>query len=250
MFRKSKYRSSKLAVRKKRILIWRISLVVIFIVVLFIGISFWSKHEAMQIIEIDVSELSYVNEDKVQEIIFEKIEGSYFGILSKSNSIIYPRSSIREKLFNEFPSIKDIDLDFKNFKKISVEIEEFIPIARWCNEKECYFLNDQGYIFVREPLIHTSSFITFKGYVENGPIRSHFLNPQKFNDFLIFAKIIKEDLDIDVIRIEEGEKPIFNIYTKQGARFLIDGDDDLLDSFKPIMLVFFFVFIYRKFNLR
>ncbi|MFT5179745.1 MAG: hypothetical protein ACI9GH_000195 [Candidatus Paceibacteria bacterium] len=234
----AKYRSSKLAKQKKKIRKWRIALVVVFIAVVLIGTSFWSRHDSMKISEIKFTELSYTNEDVLREIVFEELNRTYLGLLSKSNSLIFPRQKIKERILNDQPSIKSVDLDFKGFKKILLEVEEYEPVARFCEGDDCYLLNDEGYVFVKEPLINTNSFVTFRGNIEGDNLKNSFLDPKLFKSFIKVVEILNSDLDIEIVSVEESENPIFEFKSRTGAIFLIDKEDNMIDVIENIKTVF------------
>ena len=61
----------------RKVIIW-----VTFAVVLLYGVSFWSDHESMKVVNVSVVGDNFVNPEIVEDIFFEKIYGKYFYLIS------------------------------------------------------------------------------------------------------------------------------------------------------------------------
>lgn len=235
--KKKKYRSNKLVERKARIVKIRLIIGVIFVAILFAGSIFFLNHKSMHIENILVEGQKNVQKEKVESIIRDSLEGRYLWMYSRSNIFFYPRRVIKDNLFEEFYSIENIDLSFVNNHTVRVEISEFSPIAMWCSEeKECYFINDQGLIFVKEPLIHTNQFIKYFGGIDGDPLGQIFISYKYFRDLQDFVKLLRR-LEIEVSSIEVEKDEVFNVITKTGAKIIIDSEDSVLNMFDNLQTV-------------
>lgn len=239
MFNKSKYTSKKFKERKKKILVRKIIIFSILFILLISGTVYLSKHPSMKIEEVVVDGEKFVTKDEIQKIIFEETQGDYWFLYSKSNSFIYPRGIIKERIFNDFPSVKKVNLDFVNNHKIKIEIKEYEPVARWCNDSEkpeCFFLNEDGYVFVKEPLIYSGEFVTFRGFIEGDYLRSVYISKDKFQSLEDFIKLVRR-LDIHVVEVRSEDAHVFYLTTKSGAKLVIDGEDGVEDTFDNLKTV-------------
>lgn len=234
----SKYRSSKLAKARKKVRITRTVIFVIFILSLILGLAFWSKDESMRIENVDITDLTYANKKKVEDVVFDALGGKYLNLFSKRNSLIFPRGYVEERIYSEFPSIASVDIDFVGFNHIEVNLTEYEAVAKWCGDNECYLLNNNGYIFIQEPLLSTEDYITFRGEVAGEILRSQLLPPNEFKAFMKFNEVLRDDLDIKIISVNQSDYPVYEFVSKAGVVFMIDREDDMADVIQNIKTVF------------
>lgn len=236
MTKKRKYNSSKLIERKRKLLIFRASLLAIFFIIIIIGTSFWSKHSSVKIMEVLVEGEVFIKGEDVKSIVEEKIKGNYFFLYSKSNILIYPRGSIKKTILESYPSVEKVNLDFVNLHTIRIEVKEFEPNAKWCAEDDCFLLTEKGYIFIKEPLINDNHFIKFTGGIEGEPITQTYVSDNIYEELSNFIKLLRR-LDIDIIEVNTIDGQIFDFITKDGSKIIIDSRDDNLLVFDNLQTV-------------
>lgn len=228
---KGRYTSDKLVKRKKRILIWRISLVSIFLIAILGGLSFWSKHPSMKIVNIEVEGLTYMKSDSIKVAVEEELQGNYLFLFSKFNSLIYPRSFIKNRLIEEYGFIESVNLDFVNLKTIRVKIKEFEPNAKWCRKlesgtDECFLINEYGYIFTKEPLINNDQFVEFRGGIDGEPLKKIYVSTEVYTELNDLVKLLRRlDINIKEVRTENGQD--FDVITDSNVKIIVDVRDDM-----------------------
>lgn len=160
--------------RTKRKANIRISfLLFVLLIVSILGLSFLSNYKKMTVNNITVSGTRIINEDEVKEFIEQSMSGKYIYLFNKHNAFIYPHDDIYDGLLNKFPRIEKLSVSIKNVNTLEVKLKERSGSYLWCGEKvpldikdqgdNCYFINDDGYIFDNAPYV--SGNLYFKYYL-------------------------------------------------------------------------------------
>lgn len=269
---KRRYQSERLVEKKKKRRIIISSLFVLVFILIIWGMSYISSHKIFHIEEIQINELRFIDSVEVDTLVKEKLEGKYIWLFSRSNSVIFPRSEIEKSIKEKFPSAKRVDTDFRGFHVIKINIIEHDPVAKWCDfpvgtapeiehegnpeleEKKsdsesaipdvkkntsnvnCYFLNENGLIFVEEPDLHAGVYVNFFGLIEDDPLGKNFSTKNKFKDLLELTKLIRR-LDISTKEIWTKTGEVYAIVTESGAKLYIDNEDDEVSIFRNLETV-------------
>ncbi len=156
---------------KKRMIFFGVSFfALVFIVV---GLSFLSKINKLKISEIVVEGVHVIDQEEVVKEVREKLQGNYLYLFSKSNFLIYPKNEIYEDLQTLFPRIENLDIEVDKIGKMTLKIEERKGSFLYCGSnvpennlmvgENCYFINNDGFIFDKAP--YFSGNIYFKFYL-------------------------------------------------------------------------------------
>lgn len=228
MMIKSKYRSSKLQ-KKRKVLFYSKIVAMIISIFLFIWfVYFLSHHKSHQVESINVSGHKYVSEEEIKNIVLNRLDDSYLLLFSRKSSFLIPRAGIKRDIKDSFTSVKSASVSFENLHTVGVSLQEFEPVARWCSEdSECFLINEDGMIFVKEPAIFTEALVTFYGLIGDERIGQKFLSEDQFKDILVFIDGIKEfDLHVQSVRYD-NEDGTLDLSLKRNAEIYIDQNDDL-----------------------
>jgi len=177
--------------RKRRVLRNRAIFFSVIFVFVFIGLVFFSRWKEVNIVNIEISGNKIVETNLIKNAVEEELAGRYLWLFPKSNSFIYPRSRLQYELNNKFKRLKDIKLEVKELKTLSISVTELEGKYTWCGESlndgvdidtevledSCYFIDKTGYIFDNAPYFSGSVYFKFFGKIsniENGPIGRYF----------------------------------------------------------------------------
>ena len=153
--------------------------------VLFISVvgslSYFSFNRRVVISNVVVSGNRIIDGAKLESNIKDKLSGRYIGLFSHSNFLIYPRNKIYKNLMIEFPRIEKLSVNREGLNTLKIEITERSGAYLYCgvslpeNREDigdnCYFVNNDGYIFDKAP--YFSGDVYFKYYMKiNGDIKS------------------------------------------------------------------------------
>ena len=145
-----KYRSSKLAQKKKKEFRIKLALVLVIFISFVFTLSALSKCDLLNIKKIKVVGNNIVKENQIKETVSATLDNDYFKLFSKRNFLIYPRQTIKEGVVEKFKRIKSVDLSLKLPDVLYVSVVERVPYVLWCadaSSTKCYVADSEGYIF-------------------------------------------------------------------------------------------------------
>ena len=184
-FKKSNYRSSKFNKKRRNIFYINIAVALIILSAIIYGLVYFSSHKSHRVEEIKIEGNVFVNSDEIRGIAESEIDGNYLFLFSKRSSLLIPRDKIEDSIIEKYTSIKDVDVKFGNLHTIEIYIEEYEPVAKWCNDR-CFLMNNLGLIFLERPNNFKESLITFNDFIEGDPIGSTYISEKKFKNLLNF----------------------------------------------------------------
>ena len=159
--------------KTKKRLLRLIILIFILIVSVILGLSYFSNDKHIIIDNIIIDGTNIIDKNNVDSFIKEKLSGKYFYLFNKANSLIYPEGEIYNNLLEEFPRIEELNVSREGFKTLHIKIKERSGSYLYCGEQipedqsligeNCYFINNDGYIFDNAP--YFSGDIYFKYYI-------------------------------------------------------------------------------------
>jgi len=235
--------------RRKQVVILK-ALGALFIVALLCSALIWgANHEKLLISNITISGAEVTNPELVEDAVLEILSGDYFYFFPKANSLIYPREEIVEKLLEEFTRFSDVSIHFVNFKTIRVDVVERIPYGLWCgeassevSERECYFLDDAGYIFDKSPRFFGSVYFLsfgplnrFESVAATSPIRGTLLAEGVFEKIVLLRDKLSDE-KIETTYLVVHEHGDIDIYMETGGRLILSGVQDFDNAFADFLI--------------
>jgi hypothetical protein len=172
-------------------------------IVCIVGLSFLSNYKKMTINIVVVNGTRIINQSDIQDFVESSMSGKYMYLFNRHNSFIYPHDTIYDGLLKKFTRIEKLSLNVKNVNTLEIYIKERSGSYMWCGEKipdnekdlgdNCYFVNDDGYIFDNAPYV--SGNLYFKYYLplvnKNNVLGSQMLSPELFHDIIRLTDTIR-----------------------------------------------------------
>ena len=188
---------------------------VLFIVCI-VGLSFLSNYKKMTINAVVVTGTRIINERDIQDFIGSSMSGKYLYLFNKHNAFIYPHDFIYNGLLKKFTRIEKLSLNVKNVTTLEIYVKERSGSYMWCgdkipdNEKDlgdnCYFVNDDGYIFDNAPYV--SGNLYFKYYLplsdKDTVLGNQMLSPEIFHDTIRLSDTLRES-GLDPVMMTEDD---------------------------------------------
>ncbi len=206
----------------------------------FIGVSCWllflSEYTKIEKPELISSEK--INKEALNNILVEKNQGKRFGYLPKNNFFLFPRKEIKKEIKEEFELVREVIFENKFPNKISVRIDEREGIIIFCNQSQCFLLDEEGLIFRKINLDEKDE--KFKNYlVINSGGHSKVEEKNKINPENLISLIqeikdkLKDELDIEIER--EMETPALiskelRVKTKEGWQIYFNLEEKIIDQ--------------------
>ena len=195
----------------------------LFLVSCTILVSFF-RWEKFLINEVVLAEEIAIDREEILDAVQEKLSGYYFYVIPKSNALIYRRGLTKERLVEEFPRFKSLDLNLDGFNKLIISGTEYEPFALYCvTSDNCYFLNENGFIFRQAPVFSEGVYFVYQRPIDE-PLGKDFL-PQA--EFRALANFIK---NISILSVEAKVFDADNDYRlrlKSGGEIIWKRESDL-----------------------
>ena len=196
----------------------------------------------IQSVEIEGNELTK-NED-IQKIISDNLDGNYLLIFPKSNLLLYPKEKIAKDLSTKLPRLKDVEVSLINRQTLKVSLSEREPLALYCQNIEnpsvpsdCYFLDDEGYIFSKAPSFSGEVYTVYSSDpVYEDPLRSLYMDSDKFRDVHTFMQGLPSINLYPRVFIKKQDE--FNLLFSNYAVMMFKSDADLEKVFSNIKSFF------------
>src|SRR3989338_737777 len=133
-------------------------------------LSFLSGIRSLNIQAIDVQGNEVVSSEYIRESAESILNGKYFGLVPKSNFLIYPKSEIVEAIRDKWKRIDELEVEIASPTRLQISIKEREEAHTWCRElgdttenktEQCYFMDKDGYIFDEAPFFSGSVYFKF-----------------------------------------------------------------------------------------
>lgn len=209
--------------RKRRIRRLRFFIFFTFLFLLLIGATaYFSFHKNITLDKVVVKGTSIIDPIDVATKVEQILNGRYFFIYSRANSFIYPQKQIHDDLIMTFPRIEELSIVREGLNVLNIEIKERLGSYLYCGNtipelksligENCYFVNNDGYVFDKAP--YFSGSVYFKFYVKlknnDSPLRENIIEQDRFHELIRF---------IDEITFL-GFKPIYLLIEEDGTHSL------------------------------
>lgn len=236
--------------RKRFVKFFCFSFIVLALLTYFLGRL--SSNYQLVLNDIKITGLKIIDQEEVEGSIKKNIIGKYIYIFDKSNFLIYPKQKIYDDLLNNFPRIEKLAVYREGLNTLAIDITERAGAYLYCgkevpiNKQEigenCYFVNNDGYIFDRAP--YFSGNIYFKYFLDLNIEGENFLGiqmmePDRFLSIMRFIEDIKS-LKFKPIYITFEENNIASIYLQTKSevvpKIIFREKDDLNILFENLKI--------------
>ncbi|MBT3730270.1 hypothetical protein HOG29_02865 [bacterium] len=260
---------SKLAQRRKKLLMFKISGIVVAILLIVTGIVFGLRSERINIADINIKGNSALATKVLTGFTEDIISGNFAFVFPKSSIFLYPREDLQASLLNSFKEIKEVDVSFDSLQSISVNIEERKPYALYCGEYfahdtdqtlivseevasstsenmstivveegSCYFLDEDGLIFTKAPVFSGNVYLRYFGSIsEDEVIGSQFMQSEDFHETNFFLASLVE-LGLNPVTFSIVNKDDFEITLLSGGKIMFGKKQSLSNIYENIQSVF------------
>lgn len=223
------------------------------IVVFVIGLAFLSHLDDMLIKDISVSGNKILKEEDIKEETFKVLSKKRFLVFAGENKLIYSKKDLEEGLKKSFPRILSIQINSEG-KKLLFTIVERERAHLWCGEepptydertkeRNCYFLDNSGFIFDTSPLFSSGVYFTFYSKIEDGdPVGQHIFNFDFLKDIeLLITGVNDEGFPVhSLVAKEEGQyELLFNMATvsKDYPKLLFTSDQSIGEVYNKFISI-------------
>ncbi len=186
--------------RKRRRRRLRFSILISILIVAIIGgVSYFSGNARFLISNITVTGTRIINTSDIESKVRELLAGKYIKLFTKANTFIYPKDTIYNNLLSKFPRIEKLSLSRDGLHTIHINIEERAGSYLYCGKdvpelstdigENCYFINDDGYIFDKAPYFSGNIYIKYYAPLasnDTDPLGKQMLTSDRFHTIARF----------------------------------------------------------------
>ncbi len=165
------------------------------IVLVLIIFSFLLRWDKLNIQSIEISGTKVLAKSLIENNIKKNLSGNYLFFIPRTNFLFYPKNNIETELKSEFSRVKKVNLNNRSLNTLKVEIQEYEGKYLWCGqikpilvteEQNCFFVDDEGYIFDKAPYFSGEVYVKFYGALSGDNILGSYFLKDKFIDLMNF----------------------------------------------------------------
>lgn len=227
---RSVIRSSRAVQRRKKKRVIRLAVVCTCSIAFFFGLAYFSFSPSVSIARVDVRGNTSVSSDEVVGVVEKILAGKYLALFSKRNNWLYPESTLIEMIKTDFPQVASVSLSLTEDKSLAVYVSERNPSGVWCGDIEltnCYFLDEDGFIFAQAPQFTGNIYSIFTGIIEKeNPIKDSYLPKQDFLKLQGFISRLKS-FGFNPLRIHLSESGDGYALLPEGGKILFTFGPDI-----------------------
>ena len=185
--------------RKRKAIVVKIILFILIFVIVFGSSIYLSKLKNLNINKIEIVGNEIIETKEIQTVVEQTINGKYLWLFPKTNVLIYPKGFIKNSLQNSLKRIKKVNLTIKDNQTLIVTITEREAKYLWCgnvlpeansDNQQCYFLDENGYLFDNAPYFSGNVYFKFYGKVDETPGSYYF--KQYFKQLISFKNALQD----------------------------------------------------------
>ena len=238
-------KTGKLARRKRTLFLFKIAGLLFFIGALFVGIIYAFNRPELLISNVIVSGTSSLGAPELKQFVEDKIAGKYVYLIPRANVLLYPKQMLEKELLSKFKPIREVTINRGVWGTLLVSIDEREPNALWCGENrlegvipECYFLDEDGFIYMKAPVFSENVYMRFYGPLENGyPLGQFFLEPSIYGSLGLFVISLKDE-GIPVADFSVRDDHDFEVHLGSGIQVLFARNQELSTVLNNMRSVF------------
>ena len=222
-FKKSyRLKKKKSIAISKNSFFWLILLVIGLAILLYLFVF----NSFFQIENIQVNGNERVPVEEIKKIVDKEANKELFFISTKSIFLL-KTNKVEKDILKELPEVSKISLKKEFPRDIKVEIEERKPVAIFCPDQDCFYLDRQGIIFslIRKEEIE-KEMLEIKSLTSQKESGQQAIENSQLEKILKIESKIKELLPITIAEIVSEQR--LNITTSQGWQiyFALEKDID------------------------
>ncbi|MBI5139310.1 hypothetical protein HZA26_01730 [Candidatus Nomurabacteria bacterium] len=140
----------------------------------FVSLGFISRLDRLNIHNIQVVGNEVIESAEIEKLTRETFSSHYLYFFPKSNFLFYPKRELINNLVNKFKILKEVKIDVVDIETLEISVVERKAGYTWCGESliyqskkvlenECYFTDDEGYIYSTAPYFSGNVYFKFFG---------------------------------------------------------------------------------------
>ncbi len=210
--------------QKRRIRFLRLFFLFFLLFLSIVGaLGYFSFNNKVTINNIKVTGVSIISTNDVISRVNLKLSGKYLHLYSRANYFIYPEKDIFNDLIESFPRIEKLSIIKERFNTIHINIEERFGSYLYCGSsipeeklevgENCYFINNDGYVFDKAPYFSGNVYFRYYKKIEDNdnPLNKNIFPIEHFHELVRFIDSVRK-LEFEPISLVVGDDGINKLY--------------------------------------
>lgn len=220
----------------------RLSLIGASCIALVAGTAYVLRLPVITVRDIAVEGNESITASQVEHVVREQLQGSYLFLVPRSNIFFIPKGDIIENIASQIKTFKRVGVKRSGLSRIVVVVEERQPFALWCegtSDTQCFFLDDEGYVYREAPTFGGDVYVRYRGLIEGDPIGQVYAPSMGFRELAAFVESVDELVVLDVVPAEvmARTKDDYILTSKGGSDILFGGKDTLSGAYENLETV-------------
>lgn len=202
------------------------------VALLLVGIWHGTRLDRFQIDNITVSGGETINPNIIKKQAEEILSGTYFGLIPKTFTFLYPRDRIIREI-EAIPRVKKIKADRESLGLLNIQFEEYRPRALWCGVEEgssCLFIDETGQAFAQAPALLGSALHRLVRDTDQPEVGRQIFDQTFISDLLAATEAVEYHLHRNVARLRFTSDHDLVFELSDGAQILIALDKEPLKT--------------------
>jgi cell division septal protein FtsQ len=162
--------------------------------------------------KISINNDTALNDAILEGVVRQELSERYFYLFPKKNILIYPKSSIRNKVRSMSWEVLSVNIKRSDANSIVVDVENRVPYAIWCkapSSSECFFVDKNGSVFLPATEFSKKLFPLLVGGIKGGPLGQKIEDRQTYRNVLSFVSFLEEsELNISYTHLDGADASV------------------------------------------
>lgn len=218
-------RSPRLARKEQKRKTRKTILLSLFSLTVALGVLYGFSRKEFRITSVDVSGAVRVPESLVRSAVEAQLVGTYWGLIPKAHSLLYPKSVLREALTQEFPTFSGVSISLNNLASLRISVREREPLALWCTATQvCFLLDETGFVFAEAEPGMEDLYYRFEREATTTPLGSSVLEKTKLNALMSFLGGL-EKLGFTPEKVRFLNERELHVFLQGGMQLLLNENE-------------------------
>ena len=227
----------------------KLALVVAAVIIIILLLAWLSGYKQIRIAQVEVAGMDTIQSVDIIRDVKEELAGKVFALYPRNNFFLVRSGEIEGVLYEKHPKLKEVDVSREGFTKLSVQVVEREPIAKWCSEGVCHHLDETGLVYgpalpVDEEILNlygqSSSTAPYFGATSTSGAITYplqFLPAKKMQELEAFILELEENL-IAVASLTVSPSLHYDLALSKGGYISFYPDHDLTMLAKDLVIAY------------
>lgn len=206
----------------------------------------------LRIKNIELTGNNFVSAKEISFKIKEVSVGKTGIFFNKDGFFFFPEEKIEIAILENFLRVKEVSVKKKIFSGLAVEIKERENVVLACRGQECYFADENGFVFEKAPDFSGGLYLKIydeRNDEENNGIAASSTQPkptmvvglgasvlptEEFKNLFLFAGKVNSSIN-EVVKIILKDEGVYEIFVKEGWKIMLKENSEPKVTFSNLI---------------